>query len=650
MFQYSHLLRRLKRVAGITLVTAMLISTLPETATAASTWSPTLLVNTESFQIIDSGDGSTNIELKFGNALDARLFYDITNNRFNFTKPVFIQGSLTATGSITTKGTLSGVTLIVSGVSSFSGAAVFKTNATVKGTISGSTLTVTNNASVSGALLVKGNIATKATLSGANFTFMGATSSYVLGSLGIGKSTAPKAKLDVVGTISGSELTISRNGAFSGSVVAEAGFSGSTFYGAGLGVCTGANNKLTYDPATGKFGCSSIPVSPTSFGTGNVISINNNYVKRAGDSMTGALSIDVRNGGLGTIGLNAINTISGAIIHAEKALTSSGTLTVKGNATVKGTLSGASLAVSGGATVSGALLVKGNIATKATLSGANFTFMGATNSYVLGSLGIGNTSPKAKLDVLGTISGSRLTISGNGSFSGALTGKSIVSKTSISGSTLTVDGNVTLHGVTYNAPSAQGTANTFLKNDGAGNLTWTATVNSGGSGGIISLHPQYTNAILFASGTIATTVGQLSASGNTLLNENFYFWTTSKAAIQDYWISVRVRLPDNFVAWDPAKSLEMRYRTADGVISNNHVSVRMKDTTGTLVALTNAGSATGGLVSAPNFQNANIITPTLSGAGWTPGGYVTIYIKLASKTLKFAEVGYLNLRFKTSTP
>ncbi|EKD90891.1 MAG: hypothetical protein ACD_30C00072G0001, partial [uncultured bacterium] len=36
-----------------------------------------------------------------------------------------------------------------------------------------------------------------------------------------------------------------------------------------------------------------------------------------------------------------------------------------------------------------------------------------------------------------------------------------------------IDGPLTLNTVTYNYPSAQGTANTFLQNDGAGTLSWT---------------------------------------------------------------------------------------------------------------------------------------------------------------------------------
>ncbi|HRH94056.1 MAG TPA: hypothetical protein PKV72_06025, partial [Candidatus Peribacteria bacterium] len=58
-----------------------------------------------------------------------------------------------------------------------------------------------------------------------------------------------------------------------------------------------------------------------------------------------------------------------------------------------------------------------------------------TGSGFLAALGVGTNSPKAKLDVAGTISGKTLVISGNGSFSGAL-----VVKKSISGAALEILG------------------------------------------------------------------------------------------------------------------------------------------------------------------------------------------------------------------
>ncbi|MDD5055058.1 MAG: hypothetical protein PHZ00_02200 [Candidatus Peribacteraceae bacterium] len=313
---------------------------------------------------------------------------------------------------------------------------------------------------------------------------------------------------------------------------------------------------------------------------------------------------------------------------------------------VLGTISGSSLnvdrnaTIGGGLTVTGAVLANGNITTRGTASGSNFTFMGGA-SYVLGSLAVGGTTPKTKFSVLGTISGSSLNIDRNATIGGTLTATgAITTKGNLSGSTLTVDGNVTIHGETYTFPTTQ-TENGFLKTNGAGELTWEAISTGNGSGAILSLHPEYPNAIYFSSGS--SFIGQLSASGGVAgINENFYHWTSSKAGLNDYWISIRVRLPDNFSSWDPVKPIELRYRTADGTADNNHVTVRMKDTEDALAVL----SGNAALASA-TFATANI---GITDGTWTPKDYITIYVKLAAKATTFAEAGFINLNFETTTP
>lgn len=69
-------------------------------AMAASSWNPTVLVNTESFLTIDDGDSTTDIELRFGETLGEKLYYNRSQSRFQLTRGLFIQGNLTATGSL----------------------------------------------------------------------------------------------------------------------------------------------------------------------------------------------------------------------------------------------------------------------------------------------------------------------------------------------------------------------------------------------------------------------------------------------------------------------------------------------------------------------------------------------------------------------
>src|SRR3989344_1455574 len=66
----------------------------------SSTWSPTLLVNTESFQIVDDGDSTTDIELRFGGTLNEILEFDRTNSRFHFTDDLLVDGNLSASGTV----------------------------------------------------------------------------------------------------------------------------------------------------------------------------------------------------------------------------------------------------------------------------------------------------------------------------------------------------------------------------------------------------------------------------------------------------------------------------------------------------------------------------------------------------------------------
>lgn len=375
------------------IIAAMLAVSGQQIALAASSWSPTLLVNTEAFQTIDVGDGATNIELRFGSNLNAKIIYDLSNGRFNFTKPIYVQGGITATGSITTRQTLSGQTLHVSG------------DAAVRGPLA-----------VSGALRTDGN------------------------------------------------LSINDDG-------------------------TAADAVLTFGNAT----------------------------------------------------LNQ----SLKYLHAQQKFEFSKDVRVTGN---------------------------------------------------------------------------------------------------ISGSSLTVDGNLNLHGLSYNFPSSRGAADSYLKEDGNGNLTWAAVSTGGGngSGNILTFHPQYPNATYFSSG--ATTVGQMTYGYDATNKENYYRWSSTQAALHDYWISIRVRVPDNFASWDPIQPIAFRYRTGNGSASNNYLTMKLLDTAGNPVALSNAS----GLANT-SWTTATVTGPQSAGT-FTPKGYFTVLIKQAANSSGSADAGYFTLNWETTNP
>jgi hypothetical protein len=123
----------------ISMLTIALLLASPGSAYSASTWNPTFLVNTEAFEIVDAGDGSSNIELRFGNATtNNRLFYELSATRFVFTQPLLIQGNLTVTGALlSAKRILSGGLLKANNFV-LSGALVYSSGSSLRPTARGS--------------------------------------------------------------------------------------------------------------------------------------------------------------------------------------------------------------------------------------------------------------------------------------------------------------------------------------------------------------------------------------------------------------------------------------------------------------------------------------------------------------------------------
>lgn len=379
------------RLLPLQLCVVAVLCSVSAAALAQSSWAPTLLVNTEAFQTIDVGDGSTDIELRFGSSLNARIIYEISNARFTFTKSVRVEGNITATGSITANGTLSGSALHISG------------DSTVRGALS-----------LSGALRTDGNLSINddATAADAILTFGNAT----------------------------------------------------------------LNQSLKY-------------------------------------------------------------------LHTQQKFQFSKDISVVGN---------------------------------------------------------------------------------------------------ISGSTLTVDGTVNLGGLDYSFPLERGAANSFLKEDGNGALTCDTISVGDGSGDILTFHPQYPNATYFASGS--TIVGQMTQGYDATNKENYYRWTSTQASLQDYWIAVRVRVPDNFSSWDGGQPIVFRYRTGDASASNNYLTVKMLDTAGSPVVLSNAAS-----LANTSWTTATVTGPQSAGT-FTPKGYFTILIKQAANSSGSADAGYITLNWETTTP
>ena len=775
-----------KKAVSLAAMLGLLLSNAPS-AYAASSWNPGLLVNTESFQVIDEGDSLTDVELRFGGTLNEKIFWDFETSRFEFTDDVHVTGNLTATGTIISDGAIStkadlnlnsdnGNADAILTFGNDGGAETIRFNNTsnnfalsddidvtgnvdATGTVSGDgnftinedqtaadsvltfgsdgtnetltfanggdrfefsddvyttgTLEVDGSAQFDGALLTIGDASTDdVTVNSDAWTFANDTTMALTGGenglnidsntlsidaatnrVGVGTAT-PKYEVDTVGSIHASVGLSS-----SGSLVWEGAASGaslwvSTFKGAGLSAtCDPTTGKLTWDSTTQRFVCG------TDSGT----------TYTAGQGLTLTSTVFSLSPSFSGTALEIMGTASGRILHANDKIQSSGSLILDGSASIKTNLtinsdSGDADAIltfgnDGGAEtirfdnttnnfnfsddidVTGTVNTTGNITTDADLTinedngnadailtfgndgGAEtIRFNNTTNNFALSD----DIDVTGNVDATGTVSGDgNFTINedqgsnvdailtfGSDDTNETLTFADVLDRFefsddvrtsgNLSGSTLTVDGNVTFRGQTMTFPNNAGVSGSVLRTNGAGTLSWSTGVNEG-SGDILGLQPEYPNAIYYQSGS--SYIGQLAGSGgmNTSF-ENTYSWTSTKATAQDYWVSTKIRVPDNFVRWDPVKSLQLRYRTKTSTTSQNHITVKLLDTAGTAVALT--GGAT---LANTSFTTANITGPSSAGT-YTPGGFITILVKLAANSSGQANAGFLTLNWETRNP
>lgn len=429
---------------------------------------------------------------------------------------------------------------------------------------------------------------------------------------------------NVRGTLSGQSLlvngTSTLNGAttITGNTRVRGNLSGSTLNVDGTAAVNGATtiNGLTTVNAN---------VKVRGNLSGSTLYVDGNSTIRGSESISGTLGVT------GNVTTNANLTINNDADSNNAVLTFgniSGNQTVTySNALQRFEFSRATW-INGNLSASGTLATQGNITTRADLT------INADNDTNNAVLTFGNNTAAQNLtynNALQAFTFSRdVRVTGGVRASGNL-----------SGATLTVDGAVTLRGQTYNFPTAQ-TANGFLRTDGAGNLTWTTSLSSGGSGSVVSLHPEYPGAVYFGSGSAA--VGSLSYIYDSANRENAYRWISSRATLQDYWISTRVMVPKNFTSMD-ANALKFRYRTLTTSAAQNFVSIFMLDTTGAPVTLTGNTGLTSSV--ANTWATSNIAR---TGGTFTPGGYITVLVRVSATNAGAANPGYIDINWKTTTP
>ncbi len=175
------------------------------------------------------------------------------------------------------------------------------------------------------------------------------------------------------------------------------------------------------------------------FGTGNVTALLGSYVRKLGDTMTGQLASNVAGGVQATVGIKVLQTLSGAHLHAERTLSTSGTLVFQGAASGSSLYLGTSLDGAGLASCSNGVTSKllYSSATHRFSCGAD-TDTDTNTTYTAGQgLSLISTTFKTNATLTGslaafqTLSGSALKVLNTASFSGA-----VVLETSLTGATL----------------------------------------------------------------------------------------------------------------------------------------------------------------------------------------------------------------------
>lgn len=267
---------------AVLVIVVLTLAMIPQGARAASSWSPTLLVNTEAFQVIDDGDGSSNIELRFGGTANEILRWNVSKSAFVFTDDLNVEGNLTASG-----------TLSVEGASSLQG------NVTVTGTVDTTgNITTDGNLEINedngnaDAVFTFGSDGTDETLTwvNSNDVFQLSDDLSITGTLSASGSASLESSLDVGGAISGATIHAEGSLSASGTLFLQGTLTGAlSFHGPFTSDCDDAtNSKLLWDSSTGKFSCGTDQSAASGLSMSDA---DARYVNQSGDTMTGNLVI-----------------------------------------------------------------------------------------------------------------------------------------------------------------------------------------------------------------------------------------------------------------------------------------------------------------------------------------------------------------------
>jgi parallel beta-helix repeat protein len=290
-----------------------------------------------------------------------------------------------------------------------------------------------------------------------------------------------------------------------------------------------------------------------------------------------------------------------------------------------------------------------------------FEFMG-------GNVGIGLTNPGGTLDVLDATSAQlRLShtassvygefqVDGSGNLIVTTTGSSVT----LSGDALSTGGNITSGGdLTISGDDIYDSgSNQIFSFDGSGGIDSIADLTGAGRRSkTIMISPEYAGGTLtafYGSGTDSSTTGSMIADAEPAADvlRTYYDWKSTESTLNYYTVAVRIRLPQDFDAWEGTDALQIDINTESTSSANNLVSIYVynsDDTPGTAVTTSTANTSdTGDVWKTISIDDSALIT---GGAPyWDAAGEKgVIYLRMGSKDDTadgyFARIGDIKLNY-----
>jgi len=208
---------------------------------------------------------------------------------------------------------------------------------------------------------------------------------------------------------------------------------------------------------------------------------------------------------------------------------------------------------------------------------------------------------------------------------------------------ITSAGNLTLAG-TLTVNGASGTigseGNTFTFSTSSGpTYSGTARISK-----TVTLQPEYPGASLSVDDGTNNT-GAMTSDVDTSNWRNYYEWSSSEAALNDYSVIVRFTLPADFSAWEASNAILIRYITEAVGTADNAVSARINnedDTPGTpVVTKSDVASTSWAVITIDDSEIDDGGAPDWDLAGER----AAIRIKLKSRNNNYARVGDIVLNY-----